>query len=141
MIDGMLKVGDEFNVNYKLGSEKCSLLNVVLDLCKVLESFIDNQVGNDVICDVMVVVLINFFVVVVVVDGGQGKIGVCLNIVESIEIFIDDVKLVNVLVMLQIQDLDYVEVLLWLLLQFIIMDVVQQSYVKIQGLSLFNYLK
>ncbi|WP_272913519.1 flagellin, partial [Pseudomonas aeruginosa] len=57
------------------------------------------------------------------------------------ETFIDDVKLVNASVMSQIQDLDYAEALSRLSLQSTIMDAAQQSYVKIQGLSLFNYLK
>ncbi len=60
---------------------------------------------------------------------------------ESTETFIDDVKLVNASVMSQIQDLDYAEALSRLSLQSTIMDAAQQSYVKIQGLSLFNYLK
>ncbi|MGA4815634.1 hypothetical protein ACPA9J_12515 [Pseudomonas aeruginosa] len=48
-------------------------------------------------------------------------------------------KLVNASVMSQIQDLDYAEALSRLSLQSTIMDAAQQSYVKIQGLSLFNY--
>ncbi|MCO4004044.1 flagellar hook-associated protein FlgL [Pseudomonas aeruginosa] len=140
-IDGTPKAGDEFNVNYKPGSEKRSLLNVVSDLRKALESSTDNQAGNDAIRDATAVALPNLSAVAAAVDGGQGKIGARLNTVESTETFIDDVKLVNASVMSQIQDLDYAEALSRLSLQSTIMDAAQQSYVKIQGLSLFNYLK
>ncbi len=140
-IDGTPKAGDEFNVNYKPGSEKRSLLNVVSDLRKALESSTDNQAGNDAIRDATAVALTNLSAVAAAVDGGQGKIGARLNTVESTETFIDDVKLVNASVMSQIQDLDYAEALSRLSLQSTIMDAAQQSYVKIQGLSLFNYLK
>ncbi|MDI2537286.1 flagellar biosynthesis protein FlgL, partial [Pseudomonas aeruginosa] len=51
-----------------------------------------------------------------------------------------DVTLVNTAVISQIQDLDYPEALSRLTLQSTIMDAAQQSFVKIRGLSLFNYL-
>ncbi|VFT41556.1 flagellar hook-associated protein FlgL [Pseudomonas aeruginosa] len=91
-IDGTPKAGDEFNVNYKPGSEKRSLLNVVSDLRKALESSTDNQAGNDAIRDATAVALTNLSAVAAAVDGGQGKIGARLNTVESTETFIDDVK-------------------------------------------------
>ncbi|MDO1994614.1 hypothetical protein Q2405_30155, partial [Escherichia coli] len=72
-IDGTPKAGDEFNVNYKPGSEKRSLLNVVSDLRKALESSTDNQAGNDAIRDATAVALTNLSAVAAAVDGGQGK--------------------------------------------------------------------
>ncbi|SVJ79190.1 flagellar hook-associated protein FlgL [Klebsiella pneumoniae] len=71
---------------------------------------------------------------------GQGRIGARMNVAESTETFIDDVTLVNTAVISQIQDLDYPEALSRLTLQSTIMDAAQQSFVKIRGLSLFNYL-
>ncbi|VFT64502.1 flagellar hook-associated protein FlgL [Pseudomonas aeruginosa] len=72
-IDGTPKAGDEFNVNYKPGSEKRSLLNVVSDLRKALESSTDNQAGNDAIRDATAVALTNLSAVAAAVDGGQGQ--------------------------------------------------------------------
>ncbi|OTH99103.1 flagellar biosynthesis protein FlgL, partial [Pseudomonas aeruginosa] len=67
-IDGTPKAGDEFNVNYKPGSEKRSLLNVVSDLRKALESSTDNQAGNDAIRDATAVALTNLSAVAAAVD-------------------------------------------------------------------------
>lgn len=93
--DDTPETGDKFNVNYKPDSEKRSLLDVMSDLHKALESPTDNQAGNDAIRDATAVALANLSAVAAAVDGSQGKIDAHLNTVESTEIFIDDARLVN----------------------------------------------
>ncbi|MNN65914.1 Flagellar hook-associated protein 3 [compost metagenome] len=70
----------------------------------------------------------------------RGQIGARLNTIDSTETFIDDVSLVNTGVMSDLQDLDYAEAISRLSMQSTILQAAQQSYVKVSGLSLFNFL-
>jgi len=139
-IDGTPAAGDTFTVNRDPSTEKKGLLNVVADLRKALSSATDDQEGNYRIRDSSAVALSNLDSVNTQVLSGQGKIGARLNVIDSTETFIDDVKLVNTGVISDLQDLDYAEALSRLSMQSTILQAAQQSYVKISGLSLFNYL-
>ncbi|WP_152221958.1 flagellar hook-associated protein FlgL [Pseudomonas sp. SCB32] len=139
-IDGTPAAGDTFKVNRDPSTEKKGLLNVVADLRKALSSATDDQAGNYAIRDSTAVAISNLDSVNTQVLSGQGKIGARLNVIDSTETFIDDVKLVNTGVISDLQDLDYAEALSRLSMQSTILQAAQQSYVKISGLSLFNYL-
>ncbi|MCP8464846.1 flagellar hook-associated protein FlgL [Pseudomonas sp. ZM23] len=139
-IDGKPATGDTFTINRDPSTEKKGLLNVVADLRKALSSATDDQEGNYRIRDATAVAISNLDSVNTQVLSGQGKIGARLNVIDSTETFIDDVKLVNTGVISDLQDLDYAEALSRLSMQSTILQAAQQSYVKISGLSLFNYL-
>lgn len=139
-IDGTPAAGDTFTVNRDPSTEKKGLLNVVADLRKALSSATDDQAGNYAIRDATAIAISNLDSVNTQVLSGQGKIGARLNVIDSTETFIDDVKLVNTGVISDLQDLDYAEALSRLSMQSTILQAAQQSYVKISGLSLFNYL-
>ncbi|WP_447747394.1 flagellar hook-associated protein FlgL [Pseudomonas nicosulfuronedens] len=139
-IDGKPAAGDTFSINREPSSEKKGLLNVVADLRKALSSATADQEGNYAIRDATAVAISNLDSVNTQVLSGQGKIGARLNVIDSTETFIDDVKLVNTGVISDLQDLDYAEALSRLSMQSTVLQAAQQSYVKISGLSLFNYL-
>lgn len=139
-IDGKPATGDTFTVNRDPSTEKKGLLNVVADLRKALSSASDDQEGNYRIRDATAVAISNLDSVNTQVLSGQGKIGARLNVIDSTETFIDDVKLVNTGVISDLQDLDYAEALSRLSMQSTVLQAAQQSYVKISGLSLFNFL-
>ncbi|MFV3368170.1 flagellar hook-associated protein FlgL [Pseudomonas sp. NY15435] len=139
-IDGKPAAGDTFSINRDPSTEKKGLLNVVADLRKALSSATSDQEGNYAIRDATAVAISNLDSVNTQVLSGQGKIGARLNVIDSTETFIDDVKLVNTGVISDLQDLDYAEALSRLSMQSTILQAAQQSYVKISGLSLFNYL-
>ncbi|MHB9797236.1 flagellar hook-associated protein FlgL [Pseudomonas sp. MT3] len=139
-IDGKPATGDTFTINRDPSTEKKGLLNVVADLRKALSSATDDQEGNYRIRDATAVAISNLDSVNTQVLSGQGKIGARLNVIDSTETFIDDVKLVNTGVISDLQDLDYAEALSRLSMQSTILQAAQQSYVKISGLSLFNFL-
>ena len=132
--------GDTFSIKRQPDQEKRSLLNTVSDLRKALLSAEDTPAGNLAIRDAVGVAISNLDSSNSQILTGQGRIGARMNVAESTETFIDDVTLVNTAVISQIQDLDYPEALSRLTLQSTIMDAAQQSFVKIRGLSLFNYL-
>jgi len=139
-MDGTPKANDSFAVSTRRDAESTSLLNVVGDLRKVLESTVDTPEGSKVIRDQTAIALKNLDNVSAQVLSTQGKIGARLNTIDSTESFIDDVSLVNKSVSSELQDLDYPEALSRMALQSTIMQAAQQSYVKISGLSLFSYL-
>ncbi|MCY1303325.1 flagellar hook-associated protein 3 [compost metagenome] len=140
ILDGRPQAGDEFSIKRDPENEKRSLLNVVSDLRKALQNGADNTEGSKAIRDATSVALSNLDNASNQVLKARGQIGARLNTIESTEIFIDDVTLVNAGVVSDLQDLDYAEALSRLSMQSTILQAAQQSYVKISGLSLFNYL-
>lgn len=140
ILDGTPKAGDEFSIKRDPGNEKRSMLNVVSDLRKALEKGGDDTESSKAIRDATGVAISNLDAASGQVLKGRGQIGARLNTIDSTEIFIDDVKLVNAGVISDLQDLDYAEALSRLSMQSTILQAAQQSYVKISGLSLFNYL-
>ena len=139
-IDGVPQTGDDFLVNRKPDEEKRSLLNTVSDLRKALQGSGDTQEDARVIRDAAAVGISNLDAVYTKVDAVRGSIGARLNTLDSTGDFIADVSLVNKAVKSDLEDLDYADAISRLSLQSTILSAAQQSYVKISGLSLFNFI-
>lgn len=139
-LDGTAKAGDTFEISTQRNTEKKGLLNVVADLRKALESIPDSPEGSLQVRDQTAIALTNLESVTANILSVQGKIGARLNTVDTTETFIGDVSLVNKSVASDLQDLDYTEALSRMAMQSTVMQAAQQSFVKISGLSLFNYL-
>ncbi|MBA1182732.1 flagellar hook-associated protein FlgL [Pseudomonas oryzihabitans] len=139
-IDGVPAAGDEFKVTRDTANEKRSLLNVVSDLRKALESGDGSTEGVYKMRDSAAVALSNLDTAYTQVDGIRGKVGARLNVIDSTSDFIADVSLVNKSVQSDLQDLDYAEALSRYALQNTVLQATQQSFVKVSQLSLFNYL-
>ncbi|MDQ7912470.1 flagellar hook-associated protein FlgL [Pseudomonas sp. 102515] len=139
-IDGVPAAGDEFKITRDTANEKRSLLNVVSDLRKALESGDGSTEGVYQVRDRAAVALSNLDTAYTQVDGIRGKVGARLNTIDSTSDFIADVSLVNKAVQSDLQDLDYAEALSRYALQNTVLQATQQSFVKVSQLSLFNYL-
>lgn len=139
-LDGVPAKGDEFTIRRNNDQEKRSLLNVVSDLRKALESGDNTTEGAYRVRDSGAVALSNLDTAYSQVDSVRGKIGARLNTIESTSSFIADVSLVNKSVQSDLQDLDYAEALSRYSLQNTVLQATQQSFVKVAQLSLFNYL-
>lgn len=139
-IDGKPATGDDFSINRNPSQEKRGLLNVVSDLRKALQSTSDSPAGNLKVRDSVAVALSNLDAVNTKVLAVQGSIGARLNTLDTTEGFVDDVSLVNKGVQSDLEDLDYAEAISRLTMQSTILQAAQQSFVKINGLSLFNFL-
>ncbi|WP_245961985.1 flagellar hook-associated protein FlgL [Stutzerimonas urumqiensis] len=139
-IDGTPEAGDSFEVHKNTTQEKTSLLNVVSDLRKALETAEDTPEGSLKIRDATAVAIANLDTANAQVLSVQGKIGARLNVIESTETFVTDVSLVNKSVQSELEDLDYAEALSRLSMQSTILQAAQQSYVKISSLNLFSFL-
>lgn len=139
-LDGAPAAGDEFKITRDTANEKRSLLNVVSDLRKALESGDGSTEGVYKMRDSAAVALSNLDTAYTQVDGIRGKVGARLNVIDSTSDFIADVSLVNKSVQSDLQDLDYAEALSRYALQNTVLQATQQSFVKVSQLSLFNYL-
>lgn len=139
-MDGAPAAGDEFKITRDTANEKRSLLNVVSDLRKALESGDGSTEGVYKMRDSAAVALSNLDTAYTQVDGIRGKVGARLNVIDSTSDFIADVSLVNKSVQSDLQDLDYAEALSRYALQNTVLQATQQSFVKVSQLSLFNYL-
>jgi flagellar hook-associated protein 3 FlgL len=71
----------------------------------------------------------------------QTSIGARLNVIESTGDENAEVSLINTKVQAELSELDYAEALSRLSMESIVLQAAQQSYVKISGLSLFNFLR
>ncbi|MNO73217.1 Flagellar hook-associated protein 3 [compost metagenome] len=140
ILDGTPKAGDEFKINRDPANEKRGMLDTVSDLRKALENGADTPGGSKAIRDATGVALSNLDAASNQILKVRGQIGARLNTIDSTETFIDDVSLVNTGVMSDLQDLDYAEAISRLSMQSTILQAAQQSYVKVSGLSLFNFL-
>ncbi|GGJ80535.1 flagellar hook-associated protein FlgL [Pseudomonas matsuisoli] len=139
-LDGTPQAGDTFTFATDRQSENKSLLNVVSDLRKALETGGDTPESGLVIRDQTAIALSNLEKVSAKILSVQGQVGARLNTIDTTETFIDDVSLVNKSVKSELEDLDYAEALSRMALQSTVLQAAQQSYVKINSLSLFNYL-
>ncbi|HKJ75416.1 MAG TPA: flagellar hook-associated protein FlgL [Alphaproteobacteria bacterium] len=71
----------------------------------------------------------------------RSSLGARLNAVESQEYVNDDYLLQSQEIMSSIEDLDYAEAVTRLNMQMAGLDAAQKAYMKVQGLSMFNYLR
>ncbi len=70
----------------------------------------------------------------------QAKVGARLNSIDGQELINEDFLLQLQETRSEIEDLDYAEAAVRLSEQMLILEAAQQSFVQVQGLSLFNYL-
>ncbi|HHM06066.1 MAG TPA: flagellar hook-associated protein 3, partial [Gammaproteobacteria bacterium] len=73
-------------------------------------------------------------------DGFRAKVGARQNAIDSHRDFNEDVKLEAQKRLSEVQDLDYAEAISRLNLQQAGLEASQQSFARIQNLSLFNFL-
>lgn len=72
--------------------------------------------------------------------AAQGDLGARLNTLDSSRELLADTKLQSKEMLADIQDLDYAEASTRLQMQSMVLSAAQQTFVKVSGLSLFNYL-
>lgn len=75
------------------------------------------------------------------VDTVRGEVGTRLNAIETEDFANEDFKIAAKTTLASIEDLDLVEAISRLQQQKAGLDAAQQSYVQVQNLSLFNYLR
>ena len=139
-VSGSAAAGEEFAVQPAF-QEQRSILNTISRLRQALELTPSTPTGNLTIRDEVNIALTNLDNGMAQVLQVQTEIGARLNLVESAESDNEDVSLVNKAVQSELRDLDYAEALSRLSLETTVLEAAQQSYVKVAGLSLFNFIR
>lgn len=143
-LDGEVAAGDSFTVSPRPttdSGEKRGLLESVRLLRQTLESTDDSTEGKLQRRDMLSVSLQNIDNAIGTVLGVQTSLGARLNVIESTQTQNDESTLINATVQSGLEDLDYAEALSRLSMQSIVLQAAQQSFVKVNGLSLFNFLR
>ncbi|SFM72569.1 flagellar hook-associated protein FlgL [Halopseudomonas yangmingensis] len=140
ILNGEPQAGDTFTVEAS-GEEKRGILDTLRILREDLESSSDNQTGNYATRDAVAGALLNIDNAMGTVLTKQTEIGARLNVVDSRRLENENLVLLNQTVQSELRDLDYAEALSRLSMQTILLEASQQSFVKINGLSLFNILR
>lgn len=142
-LDGEPAAGDEFSISVGTAdnSEKRGVLDTVRLLRETLENTDDSTEGKLQRRDMLSISLQNLDNAMNQVLGVQTSLGARLNVIESTQLENDEASLINTTVQSGLEDLDYAEALSRLSMESIVLQAAQQSFVKVSGLSLFNFLR
>lgn len=136
-ISGKVQPGDEFIVN---SSEKQSLTDTIYRLKDALDSLEDNPEDSEILKNLLANTLDNLDYAQASISQVRSEVGARLNIIENTEAQSADIDLVSKEVLSKLSDVDFAEAVSRLTLQTFLLETAQQSYAKIQNLSLFNQL-
>lgn len=117
---------------------------VVLDTVRLLRETLENTDGtmdSEQRSSRLAASLKNIDTAMNQVLGVQTTLGARLNVIESTQLENDEASLINTTVQSGLEDLDYAEALSRLSMESIVLQAAQQSFVKVSGLSLFNFLR
>ena len=142
-LDGEMAAGDSFEIRVpdEGSEEKRSVLDTVRLLRDTLENTDDSSEGKLQRRDMLSISLQNLDNAMGQVLGVQTSLGARLNVIESTQLENDEASLINTTVQSGLEDLDYAEALSRLSMESIVLQAAQQSFVKVSGLNLFNFLR
>jgi flagellar hook-associated protein 3 FlgL len=136
-ISGDPKPGDEFLVN---SSEKQGITDTIFRLMDGLETLGDNPVDSETLGNLLEDTLNNLAFAQSSISQVRSEVGARLNTIENTASLAADIDLVSKTVLSALSDVDFAEAVSRLSLQTFLLETAQQSYAKIQNLSLFNQL-
>ena len=136
-VDGVPADGDSFDI---APSTRQGMFGMLQDIASALSAADDSPVGVAAVNNAMGRALNNLDQSIGHVLSVRSEIGVRLNRVESQLSLNEDFNLQLESTLSNLQDLDYAEAISELNLQLTALQAAQQAYVRVQGLSLFNYL-
>jgi len=136
-VSGKPEPGDTFLIN---SSEKQSVTDTIQMLVEGLREFDDSVAGGDQINELVSTTLTNIDSTITKISTTRSEIGARLNSIESVDNFQQDLELVSQEALSTLQDLDFAEAVSRLSLESFLLEASQQTYSKVNSLSLFNYL-
>lgn len=137
-LSGDLADGETFTVT---NTEKRGVLDTLRMLRQGLENHDDSPAGKQQRNEMLAVSLQNLDNAMNKVLGVQTDLGARLNVIESAQLENEEASLINTSVQAGLEELDYAEALSRLSMQSVMLEAAQQSFVKISGLNLFNFLR
>lgn len=136
-LDGAPSGGEVVHINAPASTDqKQSILNTVAKLRSVLESSTDNNTVRDAVAES----LSNIDNGIQSVDNARSTIGARLGALDITQTDNENLSIQNKSTQADLREVDYAEAASRLSLQSTVLQAAQQSYVKVSGLSLFNYL-
>jgi flagellar hook-associated protein 3 FlgL len=136
-INGAPEPGDEFLAN---SSEKQSITDTIYRLVDGLTTLEDNPSDSAILGNLIEDTLNNLAFAQSSISQGRSEVGARLNVIENTASLAADIDLVSKTVLSALSDVDFAEAVSRLSLQTFLLEAAQQSYAKIQNLSLFNQL-
>lgn len=135
VITGTPVTGDSFFIE---SSKKQDLLTTVGRLVEGLRKFGDTQQSS--VTNLIESTMQNLDNAQTNILQVQSQVGGRLNTLESTRDLLVQVDIASQEILSELQDLDYAEAVSRLSFETFILEAAQQSYVKVAGLSLFNFL-
>ncbi|NRA23492.1 MAG: flagellar hook-associated protein FlgL, partial [Oleispira sp.] len=136
-INGEPEPGDEFLVD---SSEKQSITDTIYRLMDGLNNLEDNPEDAATLENLLEDTLNNLAFAQSSISQVRSEVGARLNVIENTASLAADVDIVSKSVLSKLSDVDFAEAVSRLSLQSFLLETAQQSYAKIQNLSLFNKL-
>jgi flagellar hook-associated protein 3 FlgL len=136
-ISGKPEPGDEFLVD---SSEKQSITDTIYRLMDGLNNLEDNPEDAETLENLLEDTLNNLAFAQSSISQVRSEVGARLNVIENTASLAADVDIVSKSVLSKLSDVDFAEAVSRLSLQSFLLETAQQSYAKIQNLSLFNQL-
>jgi flagellar hook-associated protein 3 FlgL len=136
-ISGAPEPGDEFLVD---SSEKQSITDTIYRLMDGLNNLEDNPTDAATLTNLLADTLNNLAFAQSSISQVRSEVGARLNVIENTSSLAADVDIVSKSVLSKLSDVDFAEAVSRLSLQSFLLETAQQSYAKIQNLSLFNQL-
>lgn len=137
-IDGQPAAGDQFTIS-KGASQ--SVFKTISDIANALDTPHDTTASSAKFHSLMNDGLASLDQALGSVENTRGKVGARLDAVDSQSQMHDDVVLQLQKAQSQVQDLDYAKAISLFQRQLTGLQAAQQAYSKVQGLSLFNYIR
>ncbi|MBU2887250.1 flagellar hook-associated protein FlgL [Gilvimarinus agarilyticus] len=137
-VDGIEAVkGDSFTL---ISTNKQSLSTTLTRLSEAMDELDGTPASEERLAEVVGQTLANLDNAVTNISVVQGEVGARLNTLESTREQNLDTKLYTETVLNDLEALDYAEAATRLEMQQLVLSAAQQSFVKVAGLSLFNYI-
>ncbi|HEY7884275.1 MAG TPA: flagellar hook-associated protein FlgL, partial [Cellvibrionaceae bacterium] len=136
--DGIVgQAGDSFSIN---STDKQGLLTSLSRLSQAMRAVENTPESKAQLDEIVATTLTNLDNALTSIVSVQGEVGARLNTIESARNLNADNKLYTEKVLSQLESVDVAEAATRLEMESFILTAAQQSFIKVSGLSLFNFL-
>lgn len=136
-ISGATAAGDTFNID---SSAKQSIMTTLSELTNGLNTLTDAPADMTVLTQLIADTLININAAEESISSARASVGARHNTLDSVRTLNEGVDLVTQEIVSELRDLDYAEALSRLTMEAFTLEAAQQSFIRVNSLSLFNFL-
>ncbi len=139
-ISGAPANGDVFTAVHS-NPQKLDILSIVENLAIGLDTLGEGEAANLQRGELISDALISLDNAMTAINQTTSKIGSRLNTIDSVESANEEIKLFHRNTLSDVEDLDYTEAISLLTQSTFVLQAAQQSYLKVNTLSLFNFIR